>query len=60
MSLHGNVQILSYFWSAFSCIRTEYEDLRGKSRIQAEYRKIRTRNNSVFGQFSRSVHVIYR
>ena len=36
-----NVQILSYFWSVFSCIRTEY-------------RKIRTRNNSAFGHFSRS------
>ena len=40
--LHGgkSVQIQSYFWSVFSCIRTEY-------------RKIRTRNNSVFGHFSR-------
>ena len=36
-----SVQIRSYFWSVFSCIRTEY-------------RKIRTRNNSVFGNFSRS------
>ena len=36
-----SVQIWSYFWSVFSCIRTEY-------------RKIRTRNNSVFGHFSRS------
>ena len=35
------VQIRSYFWSAFF-------------RIQSEYRKIRTRNNSVFGHFSRS------
>ena len=26
-----------------------------KLRIQSEYRKIRTRNNSVFGHFSRSV-----
>ena len=34
-------QIQSYFWSVFSCIQTEY-------------RKIRTRNNSVFGHFSRS------
>ena len=33
-----SVQIRSYFWSAFSCIQTEY-------------RKIRTRNNSVFGHF---------
>ena len=37
-----SVQIRSYFWSVFSCIRIEY-------------RKIRTRNNSVFGHFSRSV-----
>ena len=35
------VQIRSYFWSVFSCIRTEY-------------RKIRTRINSVFGHFTRS------
>ena len=38
-----SVQIQSYFWSVFSCIRTEY-------------RKIRTRNNSVFGHFSRSAY----
>ena len=37
-----SVQILSYFWSVFSCIRTEY-------------RKIRTRNNSAFGHFSLNV-----
>ena len=36
-----SVQIRSYFWSVFFC-------------IQSEYRKIRTRNNSVFGHFSRS------
>ena len=36
-----SVQIQSYFWSLFSCIQTEC-------------RKIRTRNNSVFGYFSRS------
>ena len=36
-----SVQIRSFFWSVFYCIRTEY-------------RKIRTRNNSVFGHISRS------
>ena len=36
-----SVQIRSFFWSVFSCIRTEY-------------RKIRTRKNSIFGYFSRS------
>ena len=35
------------FWSAFSC-------------IQSEYRKIRTRNNYVFGHFSRSVRMDVR
>ena len=34
-----SVQILRYFWFVFSYIWTEY-------------RKIRTRNNSVFGHFS--------
>ena len=37
-----SVQIQIYFWSVFSCIWTEY-------------RKIRTRNNFVFGHFLRSV-----
>ena len=36
-----SVQIRSYFWSAVSCIQTEY-------------RKIRTRNNYVFRHFSRN------
>ena len=36
-----SVQIRSFFWSIFSCIRTEY-------------RKVRARKNSVFGHFSRS------
>ena len=37
------IQIRSHFWSVFSCIRTEY-------------RKILTRNNSVFGYILRSVN----
>ena len=37
-----SVQIRSFFWSVFSCIRTGY-------------RKIRARKNSAFGHFSRSV-----
>ena len=39
----------SYFWTAFSCTWPEYRN----TGIQSEYRKIRTRNNSVFGHFSR-------
>ena len=37
-----SVEIRSYFWSVFSSILTKY-------------RKLRTRNNSAFGHFSRSV-----
>ena len=36
-----SVQTYNFFWSVFSCIR-------------AEYGKIRTRKNSVFGHFPRS------
>ena len=36
-----SVRIQIFFWAVFSC-------------IQSEYRKIRTRNNSIFGHFSRS------
>ena len=38
-----SVQIRSFFWSVFSHIRTEYGEI------------LRTRKNSVFGHFSRSV-----
>ena len=37
-----NAQMQSYFWPVFSC-------------IQSEYSEIRTRNNSIFRHFSRSV-----
>ena len=48
------VQMLSYFWSVFSCIRTEYGDLLRKSLYSVQYRKTWARNNSLFGYFSRS------
>ena len=44
-----SVQILSYFWSLFSCISAEYGDYSVNLRIQSKHRKMRTRNNSVFG-----------
>ena len=47
-----SVQIRSFLWSVFSRIRTEYGEI---LRIQSECGKIRTRKNSVFGHFSRSV-----
>ena len=40
--------IRRFFWSVFSCPRSEY------GKIQ-EYRKIRTRKNSIFGHFWRSL-----
>ena len=43
-----SVQIRCFFWCAFSCIRTEY------LRNQSEYKKIQTRKNSLYGQFSHS------
>ena len=48
-SLHcvKSVEIRSCFWSVFSCIWTEY-------------RKIQTKNNSVFGHFSRSAPLFLR
>ena len=49
-----SIQIRSYFWSVFSSIRTEYGEILSL-RIQSEYRKMRTRKNSVFGHFSGSV-----
>ena len=49
-----SVQIRSFFWSVFSCIRTKYGDLLRKSPYSVRNRKIRTRKNSVFGHFSRS------
>ena len=51
-----SVQIRIYFWSVFSCIWIEYGEI-CSLHIQSEYRKIRTRNNSVFGHFSRSESV---
>ena len=47
-----SVQIRSCSWSVFSHIQTEY---RVSLRIQSKCGKIRTRINSVFGHFSRSV-----
>ena len=42
-----SAQMRSYIWSVLSC-----------THIQSEYRKIRTRNNSLFGHFSRTGGII--
>ena len=50
-----SVQIRSNVWSVFSRIRIEYGRYFVSLHIQSECGKIRTRNYSVFGYFSRSV-----
>ena len=54
-----SVQIRSYFWFAFSCIWTEYGDLLRKSLYSIRIQEKRTRNNSIYGHFSRSVSSIF-
>ena len=51
-----SVQIVSFFWSVFSRIRTKNGDFRSKSPYSVPIREVRTRKNSVFGRFSRSDH----
>ena len=50
-----SVQKRSFFWSEFSHIRTEYGEIAVFLRIQTKCGQKRTRKNSVFGHFSRSV-----
>ena len=49
-----SVQIRSYFWSVFSCFGLNTEIYGVNLRIQSDYRKTRTRNNSIFEHLSRS------
>ena len=50
-----SVQRQSFFWSVFSCFGLNKEIYSVNLLIQSEYRKIRTKKNSVFGHFSHSV-----
>ena len=43
-----------FFWFVFSCIRTEYGDLRSTSTHSIQIQKNTDQTNSVFGHFSRS------
>ena len=49
-----SVQIRSFFWSVFSCIRTEYGDLRSGSPYSVRMQENTDPKNSVFGHFLRS------
>ena len=50
-------QMRSFFWSVFPAFGLKTERYELCLRIQSECGKIRTRENSVFGHFSRSVTV---
>ena len=52
-----SVQIRSFSWSIFSCIWTEYGDLRSSSPCSVRIRENTDQKNSVFGHFSRSVRL---
>ena len=52
-----SVQIRSFFCSAFSRIRTEYEEIRSKSPYSVRMRENTNQKNSVFGHFSCSVYL---
>ena len=47
-----SVQILSFFWFVFSCIRTEYGDLLGNFLYSVRIQENTDQKNSVFGHFS--------
>ena len=49
-----SVLMRSYFWSVLSLFGLNSENYFVNLHIQSEYRKIQTRNNSVFAHFSRS------
>ena len=51
------VQTRISFWSAFSCIRTEYGDSRSKSPYSVGIQENTGQKNSVFGHFSCSEHL---
>ena len=50
-----SVQIRSDFWPAFSCIRTEYVNLR----VRSEYRKIQTRKTLYLDTFHAVISSVY-
>ena len=49
-----SVQIRSFFWSVFSCVRTEYRDLLLKSLYSFQVHENTDQKSSIFGHFSRS------
>ena len=56
MGIHyvKSVQIRSFFWSVFSCIRTEYGEIRSISSHSVQMRENTDQNHSEYGHFLRS------
>ena len=55
LSLRKNCPNTEFFWSVFSCIWTEYRDLRSKFPYSVQIRENADQKNSAFGHFSRSL-----
>ena len=56
-----SVKILSFFWSAFSCIRTEYGDLLRKSSYSVRIQENTDQKDYAFGHFTqRELFQIFR
>ena len=53
-ALRENCLYSELFWSAFSCIRTEYRDIRSISPYSAQMRENADQNNSGYRHFLRS------
>ena len=49
-----SAQVRNFFWSVFSCIRTEYRDLLCKYPYSVRTQENTEQKNSVFEHFSRS------
>ena len=48
-----------FFWSVFSCIRTEYRDLQSKSPYSVRMRENTDQKNSEYGHFSHNDNVYF-
>ena len=55
MIIMKSVQIRSFFWSVFSCIRTEYRDLVRKFPHSVQIQQNTDQKYPIFGHFSGSV-----
>ena len=59
-SMNQSVQIRNFFGPYFPIFRLNTEIYSVNLRIKSDYRRIRTKKNSVFGRFSRSAAQVIR